>query len=90
MLLLLEVGWPWMGVGALLLIWGLHDLGMSWRHWIRVIFAIVYIPVQDETSSEKQSRESMTVHEEVTANPGCALILLALVAFIYGLTRFID
>lgn len=89
MLILLNQAWPWIIIGMLLICWGLFSLQIPSAQWIRVFISIFFSNLGDRTRAEKREIAAEPLEDAVSNNAGCALMLLGLVCFSYGIVRWI-
>ena len=88
MLILLNQAWPWIIIGTLLICWGLLGLQITPAQWIRVLISTFFSNLGDQTKAEKREVAAEPLEDAISNNAGCALILLGLVCFSYGIIRW--
>lgn len=85
---LLFEAWPWLMIGALLLVWGIKTTDLTGSQWARFIINLFFSQFSDTTAQEKKDIDHPT-EEIASANPGCALVMVGLVILLFGCFRLI-
>jgi hypothetical protein len=88
MLLLLTLGWPWVLIGSIVLVFGLGIVGLSARQWLEFLISLPFTISAEQTQTEKQ-QANQPAEDIAASNPGCVFVLAGLLMVGYGLFRWL-